>query len=169
MIEINSDILVIGIGLIIGLLIIKLLTKFLFRAIGIFILIIVGGGYAYFFTDFFEKHSDNAVVQAIEDKIDFVSVIEYQETHCLNGPMSRNDSITCECIISPLVEDLKTNFSGAELEELQKDKKKYMKEIVEALKRNEDEIQEKLKERKALDIWNKMVRNLKKGEIIWNY
>ncbi|MDF1550378.1 MAG: hypothetical protein P1P88_21310, partial [Bacteroidales bacterium] len=65
--------------------------------------------------------------------------------------------------------DLKTNFSGAELEELQKDKKKYMKEIVEALKRNEDEIQEKLKERKALDIWNKMVRNLKKGEIIWNY
>lgn len=170
MIEFNNETLILGGIILIGLIILKLLTKFFFRLIGVFILLLIGGGYAYFFTNFFEENSDNKIVQAVENQISFVSVIDYQKTHCMQGePMSRTDSIMCECIIAPVVDDLKSKFTSTEIEELQKDKKRYTKEIVEALKRNESSILENLKERKAVSVWNTMVRNLKKGVLIGNY
>jgi len=169
MFEINSDILVLAVGIILGLLIIKLLAKFIFRLVGAIILLLVGVFYTYFYTDFFEEHQDNVIVQAVEDKIDFVSVIEFQQEHCNEGIKSRTDSITCECIIAPLVEDLKSNFTIEEIEAMEKNKQHYLKEILAALKRNQDEIIKDLKRRKAIHIWNDMVRNLKRGKFIGNY
>lgn len=170
MIEFNNETLILGAIIVIGLIVIKLLTKFFFRLVGVFILLVIGGGYAYFFTNFFEEHSDNKIVQAVENQMSFVSVIDYQKTHCLqNKPMSRTDSIMCECIIAPVVDDLKSKFTSDEIEELQKDKTRYTKEIVAALKRNESSITENLKKRKAVYVWNTMVRNLKKGVVIGNY
>jgi energy-coupling factor transporter transmembrane protein EcfT len=169
MFEINSDVLILCAGLIIGLLIIKLITKFLFRAIGVIILLTLGSIYVYFFTNFFEENKDNRIVQHVESKFEFASVLEYQEEHCMDGPKSRIDSITCECIIAPLVNDLKTKFTGDEIEELKKDKQRYKKEIIISLRKNQYEIIEKLKARKAVHIWNKMIRNLKKGKFVGDY
>ena len=166
MFELDSDIFVIVAGIILGLLIIKFLAKFIFRLIGIAVLLLAVLFYTYFYTDFFENHQDNAIVQEVEDKIDFVSVLSFQKEHCVEGPKSRTDSITCECIIAPLVEDLRTKFTDAEIEALEKDKQKYLKEILAALKRNQSEIIRELKKRKAIDVWNKIVRDLKKGRFL---
>lgn len=169
MFEINSDILVLAVGLVLGLLIIKLLAKFIFRLVAVILLVIIGLSYTYFYTDFFEEHQDNAIVAAVEDKIDFVSIIEFQQEHCKDGPKSRTDSITCECIIAPLVEDLNSRFSKKEIAELEKNKERYLKEILAALKRNKEEITLELKKRKAVYVWNDMVKNLRRGKFIGNY
>lgn len=166
MIEVNSDILVLVIGIVLGLLIIKLLAKFIFRLVGTLVLIIIGFSYVYFYTDFFEEHQDNAIVQAIEDKIEVVSVIEFNENHCKKGPKTKTDSITCECIIAPLVKDLNARFSKSELELLMHNKQQYIKEIMAALKRNQSDIIADLKERKAIHIWNNIVKNLKRGKFL---
>jgi hypothetical protein len=169
MFEMNSDILVLAVGLVLGLLIIKLLAKFIFRLVATLLLLIIGFTYVYFYTDFFEEHQDNAIVAAVEDKIDFVSIIDFQNEHCQDGPKSRTDSITCECIIAPLVDDLNSKFTQDEIEALKRDKERYLKEILAALKRNQNEITKELKKRKATHIWNDMVKNLKRGTFIGNY
>ncbi len=169
MFEMNSDILVLAVGLVLGLLIIKLLAKFIFRLVAVILLLIIGFSYVYFYTDFFEEHRDNAIVAAVEDKIDFVSIIDFQDEHCKDGPKSRTDSITCECIIAPLVDDLNSRFTQDEIEALKKDKERYLKEILAALKRNQSEITKELKKRKATHIWNDMIKNLKRGTFIGNY
>jgi energy-coupling factor transporter transmembrane protein EcfT len=169
MVEINNETFIL-IGIVIfGLIIIKLLGKFLFRLVGVIVLLIIGGVYSYFYTDFFNENQDNTIIQKIEEKIDFVSVIDYQARHCNSKNMSRKDSITCECIIKPLVKDLQSNYTEEEIAELKKDKQKYRKELIAALKRNQDEIQRKLKEHNAIYIWNLMVRNMKKGALIGEY
>jgi energy-coupling factor transporter transmembrane protein EcfT len=161
--EINNEtFILIGI-VIVGLIIIKLLGKFMFRLVGVGIILIVCFVYTYFYTNFFNENPDNAVVQKIEEKIDFLSVIDYQEKHCNCPNMTKRDSITCECIVDPVVKDLKSNLSEEELTELKKDKQKYRKEFIAALKRNQDTIQKKLRERNAIYVWNLMVRDLKKG------
>ncbi len=167
--EINSDILILAVGLVLGLLIIKLLAKFILRIIGVAILLILGLSYTYFYTDFFEEHKDNAIIAAVEDKIDFVSVLEFQREHCKDGPKSKTDSITCECIIAPLVEDLQSMFTPEEIEAIEKNKQRYLKEILAALKRNQKNIIKELKKREAVHIWNDMVKNLKRGKFIGNY
>jgi hypothetical protein len=166
MVEINNESIILIIIIVIGLVVIKLLGSMIPRLIGIAALLLVTLLYTYFYTDFFENNKDNTVVQKIEEKIDFLSVIDFQDKHCGQPGMSHRDSITCECIIDPLVKDMKANYSEEELAELKKDKQKYRKELIAALKRNQVEIQQKLKERNAIYIWNLMVKDLKKGILI---
>ena len=110
MIEINNESLGLIAIIVLGLIILKILGKFFFRLVGAVILFIVAAGYTYFYTDFFKKNQDNIIVQKIEEKKDFVSVIDYQAKNCNKPDMSRRDSVTCECIIAPLVKDLKKKF-----------------------------------------------------------
>jgi hypothetical protein len=168
MVEINNQSIILFIIVIVGLVVIKLLGRMMFRLVGAAILLLVIIFYTYFYTNFFENNQDNAIVQKIEEKIDFLSVIDYQEKHCGKPGMTHRDSIRCECIIDPLVKDMKQNYTEEQLTELKKDKQKYRKELIAALKRNQEEIQQKLKERNAIYIWNLMVKDLKKGVLIGN-
>lgn len=166
MVEINNESLILVAIVIVGLIVLKLLGKMMFRLVGVVVLAIITLTYAYFYTDFFKENQDNAIVQKIEEKINFLSVIDYQEKRCGKPGMTHRDSIRCECIIDPLVKDLKENYTDDEIIELKKDKQKYRKELIEVLKRNQDEIQQRLKERNAIYIWNLMVKDLKKGILI---
>jgi len=168
MVEINNDSLVLVFGLVVGIIIIKLLGKFVFRLIGVAVLAVIMLAYTYFYTDFFVEHKENVVVQKIEDKLDFVSIIEYQKQHCDGVLLTRNDSITCQCIVEPLVKDIRERLSVEEIEALEKNKALYVKEILVSLKKNQSEIQFQLKERNAIYLWNKMVTKLKQGKMLWD-
>jgi energy-coupling factor transporter transmembrane protein EcfT len=166
MVNIDNESIILIIIIIVGLVVIKLLGRMMFRLVGVAVLFLIILLYTYFYTNFFENNQDNTIVQKIEEKIDFLSVIDYQEKHCGQPGMTHRDSIRCECIIDPLVKDLKEKYSTEELNELKKDKQKYRKELVDALKRNQEEIQQKLKNRNAINIWYLMVKDLKKGILI---
>jgi energy-coupling factor transporter transmembrane protein EcfT len=166
MVEINNESIILVVIVVVGLIILKLLGKFMFRLVGAVVLLLGIFIYTYFYTNIFSSNQDNAIVQKIEEKINFLSVIDYQAKHCGKPGMSHIDSIKCECLIDPLVKDFKANYTEDELNELKKDKQKYKKELVAALKRNQAVIVQKLKEKNAIYIWNLMVKDLKKGIVI---
>jgi|GEM_PF-1088661 uncharacterized membrane protein (Fun14 family) len=168
MVQINNQTFLVIIGFIVGLIIIKLLGKFVFRLVGVFILAILGLVYTYFYTDYFVKHKDNKIVQAIEEKVSFMSVIQYQKNRCTGFIKERNDSIICECIVEPLVNDLQGRLSAEQIKAIESDKQLYLKELMTSLKTNQKEIQFRLKERNAIHLWNRMVLSLKQGKMIWD-
>ena len=165
--EINN-LIAVGLVVVVGVLIIKVVTKFAFKIFGVAILAVLGAGYLYFYTDYFEEHKDNKIVQAIEKKINVVSLKDFDAVHCGGKEMTRADSIKCECFVQPLLEDFRARYSEKEFDELLKNKSLYLKELLAALKRNKDIIVRKLEKRQAVDYWNKMVQDLKKGKFLSN-
>jgi len=163
--EINN-LIAVGLVVLVGILIIKVVTKFAFKIFGIAILAVAGLGYLYFYTNYFEEHKDNKIVQAIEKKINVVSLKDFEATHCGGKQMTRTDSIECECFVQPLLKDFRSRYTEQELDELLANKSLYLKELLAALKRNKSVIVEKLERRQAIDYWNKMVKDLKKGKFL---
>ncbi len=170
MFELDSDIVVIILAVILLGLIFKLISEFLVRIIIVLVVAGVGFYYVYFHTDFFEKHKDSKIVQVVDNKFkgDFVSIFEFQENFCSKSNKSRTDKITCECIIQPLVNDLKSRFSARELRDLEKNKALYFKEILAALKRNKQSILDELDRRNARDVWDNMLKDLRRGKFLNN-
>ncbi len=163
--ELNS-LLAIGLFVLVIVLVVKLIARFAFRVFGIAIIAVVGFGYLYFYTDYFEEHQENVIVKTIEKHINIVSLTEFEAKKCFGSEMTRSDSIKCECIVQPLLKDLRSKYSEKELDELLTNKEEYLKELLAALKRNQHVIAKKLKEKDATDFWNKMVRSLKKGKFL---
>ncbi|MBN1253490.1 MAG: hypothetical protein JXR51_16160 [Bacteroidales bacterium] len=160
-----SSFLPVIIGIFIIALIIRFVTKMLFKFVGLILVIVLLGGYMYFNTDYFENHQDSVIVKAISEKIKIKSLNEYQKQYCENQK-SKLDSIKCECFIKPIFEDLSSKYSSKELEELYKDKNAYVKAIIGAVKRNQDKIKKLLEENNALHLWNGTIKNLQKGEFL---
>ncbi len=169
MFGIDSDIIVIIIAVILLVLIFKLISEFIVRLIVVLLIAGIGFYFVYFHTDFFEKHKDNMIIQVVDKKVDFVSVFEFQDKFCSKNKKSRTDEIICECIIQPLVNDLKNRFSAKELRVLEKDKTLYLKEIIASLKRNKKDIMKELKNRDAEDVWDNLLKDLRTGKFLDNY
>ncbi len=169
MIELNSDVLVIILAVILLVLVFKLISEFIVRLIVIILFAALGFYYVYFHTDFFEKHKDNMIVQVVEDKMDVVSIFDVEEKFCSKKDKSETDAIACECIIKPLVKDLKRRFSAKELRELKRNKTLYLKEILASLKRNKKDILTELEKRDAKELWDNMLDELRKGKFLDNY
>ncbi len=161
-----NNFIAVGLFILVIVLVIKLITKFAFRVFGIAVIAVVGLGYLYFYTDYFEEHKDNIIVQNIEKHINIVSLKEFEDNICFGDNMTRSDSIKCECIVQPLLKDFRENYSEKELDNLMNNKELYLKELLAALKRNQHIIVGKLKEKDAVDFWNKMVKSLKKGNFL---
>ncbi len=168
----GQDLIAIILVIIVGALVIKMLTKLVFRVAGIAIIAVIGLGYLYFYTDYFEDHQDNKVVKAVENQIEkhiqLVSLIDFEKNYCKGNERSKSDLIKCECIVEPLLKDLRSKYSDKELKALMQNKDAYLKELLAALKRNQAIILKKLKQRQATEFWNQMVRDLKKGKFLTN-
>lgn len=163
--EFNS-LLAVGLLILVIVLVVKLLTRTAFRVLGIAVVAVVGLGYLYFYTDYFQEHQDNKIVQTIEKHINVVSLKEFEAKHCGGENMTRSDSIQCECIVQPLLKDFRSRYSEEELDALLNDKDQYLKELLSALNRNKDEIVKKLREKNAIGFWNKIMKNLKRGKFL---
>jgi len=165
-----ENLIVVVIAVVIGALLIKTLTKLVFRVAGLAIIAVIGLGYLYFYTNYFENHQDNKMVKAVEKQIEkhiqLASLINFEKNHCKGKEKTRADSIKCECIVQPLLDDLNSRYTDEELINLMNDKDRYLKELLAALKRNQDFILRKLKQRQATQFWNEMVQDLKKGKFL---
>lgn len=163
---VNSDIIVWIIVIVLGILIIKFVVKLFFRLIVILLIAGLGLYYIYNETDLIERNQDSITIELDDIEIGNTSIIELEKKLCTNNLKSRTDSIICECIITPLVNDLKQRFSTQELKELEKDKVRYIKEILAWLKRNKKQILKELKKRNATDVWDNIINELKQGRFL---
>ncbi len=178
--EINS-ILTIGIGIVVIFLVIRFVTKMLFKLIGLAIIIVVGAVYMYSYTNFFETHKDNEIVNkigakiekhkdskilnAITDKIKIKSLEEYKKQFCKDNA-SENDKIKCKCIIKPILDDLEAKFTKKELKELYSKKPEYIKELFKSFKNNKGKIKKLLDQNDASYLWDETSENLQKGKFL---
>lgn len=164
MVQVNNETIILIICMILGIIIIKFLGRSLFRVIGVIVLIVIVLIYTYFYTNFFVEHKENKVVHLVENKMQFTSIFQFQKKHCQGVMRTRKDSITCECIVTPLINDMTERLSEEEIKTLESNKQLYLKELMTSLKKTQKEIQFNLKERNAIYLWNKMVLNLREGK-----
>ncbi len=170
----GQDLIALALVIIVGALVIKMLTKLVFRVAGIAVIAVVGLGYLYFYTNYFEEPSNNKIVEKakkevkgqIEKHIQLVSLIDFEKNYCKGNERSKSDLIKCECIVAPLLKDLRSRYTDKELRALMQNKEEYLKELLAALKRNQNIIIKKLKQRQAIEFWNQMVKDLKKGKFL---
>ena len=118
MITDNIDIILIIGAIILGLTLIKLATKILFRLI--IILVIIVGSYLGYQQLLGKNIIDN-----------------FSNLYCTKENI---DPIKCNCFVTPILDDLNTRFSQKELEALKKNKIKCNTEFIKSYKKNESGI-----------------------------
>ena len=140
------DIIVVIVGIIVLAVIIKKVTKILLKIIGflfvtgfvIFVLFFWHGGLV-------NLNYKNFMLKDLKKK------------YCTE----QVDIVKCDCIIKPLLKDVKSKHSFEELNRLEKDKIAAIKVIFKSAKEKKDEIMECLKENEATEKWDEVMDELK--------
>jgi len=145
-----QTIIIIVIAIIIGILILKFLSKI---AVKLILLIIVIAVVIYFLL-FWQGGQLDIGNQ------DFI-MIELQQEYCQDD----KNLAKCECIINPVMTDIRREYSNHDLLELQQDKLKSLRIIFKSLNDNKDEIRQCLKEKDALYVWDDFVDEITKVDI----
>ncbi|MEA2042842.1 MAG: hypothetical protein U9N85_09855 [Bacteroidota bacterium] len=78
-----------------------------------------------------------------------------------NTDMSETDIIKCECIVQPLLQDMKSRFSNEELNNLRERRIKYAAEIAKSYKNQKENIKAKLKKENSLHLLDEIKSDLK--------
>lgn len=145
-----QTIIIIVIAIIIGILILKFLSKIAFKVI---LLILVIALVVYFLLFWQGGQLD------LGNK-DFI-MIELQQKYCQDD----KNLAKCKCIIDPVMNDIRQEYSNRELLELQQDKLKSLRVILKSLNEKKDEIRQCLKENDALYVWDDFVDEITKVDI----
>ena len=125
-----QNIIIIIVAIVIGLLLLRFVTKMILKII-VFVMILGLAAYLLFFASGRLKISDNP-----EDIL-----IGLQEKYC----NERLDTVKCECIVFPLLRDLRARYEEEQINELSEDPVKTSRIFLQLIKQNKAEIKECLK------------------------
>ena len=140
----NIDIILIIVGVILSFFVIKYVTKILFKII--FTVIVVG------------------FIIIITQMISDTNMIDYlNNRYCIE---SSTDLSTCECVVKPIISDLKERFSDQEIEDLKKKKILGNTEVIKSYITRKNDIDNCLKTYEKQyslinDVWNSLLMNTK--------
>jgi hypothetical protein len=142
----THSIILLAIAVIIGILLIKFVTKVFFKVL---IFLAVAGVICYliFFYTGGNKNSGEKTFM----------LYSLQEKYC-TGKM---DSVKCECIINPLLNDLRGKYKSEEIAEISKDPIKTADVLVKLLSENRTDIKACLKGKNAEHAWNEFIVDVK--------
>lgn len=145
---------IIGVVVIIAVvLVFKLLVKNIFKVLALGVIII---GLALY--GFFILGSDENDIKFIEILSKY-SIRDLEDVYCKDN-VSKTDSLKCVCIIKPISNDLHNRFSESELNNLEKKRLKFAKEIFVSFRNKKTEIKTKLKENNSLHLFDEFKRDL---------
>lgn len=142
----TQNIIILIVAVIIGILLIRFVAKVLFKVI-IFLALVAAICYLIFFYKGGIKNSG--------DKKNVL--YELQDRYC----KEKFDTIKCDCIINPLINDLTVRYKPDEIMVISKDPGKSAEIIVKLLNENKTEIKECLKEKNATYVWEDFIKDLK--------
>lgn len=145
----NIIVILLAIGIIF--LIIKSLKKII-RAILIIITVLGLAYYVFIFSNMFKAPGEHSKysIENIKDK------------YCTNMA-NHADSVKCFMIITPIYDDIKSQYTEEELLELERNPIEYFKMLNAAIKRNKGDIIKNLAKNKEEQIWDNFVNDLKKN------
>ena len=160
----TNSIIAIALAIVIAFLIIKFLAKAIFKLIGIAITILVLIGFLYY-ADYIDINEDKKIElseKSVEKLNLSFSIEELKNKHC-SGKLSREDSLKCTCIITPLYKYISENYTEEDLQAMQKNKFKALKEFRSIINNNKESILERLRKNDAEYLWAKFMDELKSG------
>jgi len=143
----------IGVALLLIFLIIKLVSKTLFRIIGIALITIGLGIYIF---QLRSKSPDSKL-----SVINTLSIDEIQLAYC-RELITKDDSVKCTCIVDPICADMKLRFTETQLNEMKGKKIKFYTELLISAKNQRSEIMEKLKANDAEQLFDEFIEEIKK-------
>ena len=157
----NLSVLIVGIATIILIIIvIKLATKHVIKVTAISLVLAVLG--IYLFVVFGNADEDIAFVDVMTE----YTLEDLSNLYCKND-MSKTDKLKCECFVQPLMQDMKSRFTGDELEILRTKRAKYAIEIAKSYRNKRNIIKQKLKDNNAVHLLKEIKSDLKdKSKII---
>lgn len=134
----NTNIILVIVGIIGILLVLKFITKTAFKiAISAVIIIVVG------LFIFFKIGNTSKDINMV-DVFTKYTIEDLENAYC--NSQNKADSLKCVCIIQPIAEDLYERYSEEELAELESKRFKFAAEIVKSLNNKKVFIKERLKE-----------------------
>lgn len=71
------------------------------------------------------------------------------------------DTVKCDCIIQPLIEDIESKYTSEELDEIKKDRGKSVEILMNSIRENQESIKECLQENKSGKAWEEFLEDLK--------
>lgn len=157
-----GNIILIAVGIIVILIILRFVTQILAKIIAV---VLVLAAIFYFLFMF-----NGGLVSLGEDNF---MLYEFQEKYC----EEQFDTVKCNCLITPLIEELESSYTPEEIDELKKNKLKSAKVIKELIEARKSEImlcleendtglsmEDLLKEMKSLEIKDKVKSIMEKKE-----
>jgi len=132
----SSELILLVIAGIIGLFILVRIAKTLFKVA--FIALFALGGY-YLWTS---GSVDGWIEPTMESMFKNTTISELMDKHC--SPSSK-DGMKCQCIVTPVYNDLNMRFSKSELTQLEQNKKRMVEEMLTSMKTQKKEMESCLK------------------------
>jgi hypothetical protein len=146
-----QNIIIVTVLFIIGILLIRSVSRIIFK---VFFIILLLGLLAYFLLFFRGGLLDLGNKEFI--------LYELQEKYCKGDDKNQ---VKCNCIINPLLKEFNKKYSREEIQELSKNKAKSIKEILKTANAKKAEIKTCLTENKSESLWKDFVKDVKKIDV----
>lgn len=142
----------IGLALVIGIWILIRVARTLFK-VAIFVGILFGGYYIWN-----SGSADGLIGTGLESMLHDTTITQLMDKHCT--PENR-DGTKCECVVTPIYNDLSMKYNKYEMTQLEQNKKKMIDEMMSSLKTKRPEIEACIKNKGEQSTVFKMYKMLK--------
>jgi len=149
-------IIVIAVAIVALIIVIKFLKKIV-KVLASIVIVVAAFLGIYIYTDIFEK------VGIVENDFEF-TLASFENKYC-SEMKSPQDSVKCFLIVQPISNEIKSKLNVNELESIKNDKKAVIVVVKNAIEAKKAEIQEKLKDKNSLYLWNDFIKDLIQGKI----
>jgi hypothetical protein len=149
----STNLIVIIVAIVIILILLKYVTK---TAVKIAAIVVVLVGLGLFI---FLKAGHTADDINFSDAVTEYSISDLKQIYC-ESKANKSDSLKCICIIQPISEDLSSRFTQEELDDLEKHRLKFAKELIKSINNKKDIIKAKLKENNANELLKEFKEDL---------
>ncbi len=84
-------------------------------------------------------------------------IYDLEQKYCVE----KYDTVKCDCIIKPLLEDIESKYTTKELDALKGKQKESLDILMNSYRENQESIHECLKENNSGDAWKEIIEDLK--------
>jgi hypothetical protein len=142
----TQSIIILAVAILVGFIIIRFIAKTLFRIL----LITTIAAVICYLIFFYKGGAFNKTERPF-------MLYELQSKYCTE----KLDTVKCECIINPLVADLKAEYTPEQLADFSKDPVKSAEVMIKLLNENKNEITACLKAKNANYVWGDFINDIK--------
>lgn len=142
-------------ALVLIVILIRLTAKHAFKILAVAVVLAALG--VYLFVVFGNADEDINFVELMTE----YNLEDLEDLYCTED-MSRTDSLKCQCIVKPLLEDMQSRFTETELDHLRTRRLRYAAELAKSFRNQKERIKRELEANNASHLLKDIGKDLKK-------